>query len=590
LPYIDTSIRNFDISLEDFIKNLSDPNNAATTYNAAWNNFTNDDIGEAILKLLASFSHTVDTYRSHYLDNLYLPCNEPNALEQIYEMLNYKPGLKRSMVLSVNFVWKGCGPVAYVVIPKFFKLSITADGVDYNFLVLRKATYMPNSSRLYVDIVLGDLFENTMVASDIITNKVFVTNKDIDSESITFFVDGKEWSPVRNIYYEKVPEHKYSVHTESDGTYIYLPVNWMDYMPSEVSDILIQAALLKTPFDIQTADAVRICLLDALYCSLGDDVTSQFNVYLIKTLSSASSEDIGKRRIITLEDYEKEAKTFPGIVDARAYNWGDGGSLGALSPNMVRMVVVGDEGNISDFVKRGLKEFVDSLALPEIDFEVVDPVLNKIDLRFLVNIGTLKDTIFQAEIYQSIRTAILDYMQAVNMGIGKPLNVNELVAKVSRSDSRIKFIELRSIVNLYPKLNEIPILGNLIIDFSVESAYKYDTITAFEFTMCGPKGTDNDNSAEDILSDLVAYIYVGEDLYWDYIPEEAIYFEKEFIDEGTLSEKAFFGFDGIDDVIVDDVASLGYFSNDEGSVSESSSTNYISVSDEGSVSESVTIV
>ena len=235
LSYVDDSIRTFEKNLEEFKKYISNhsveigkdsDNNPvydiSDIYYPIWNNFNGGDIGEAILKILAAFSHTVDMYRSYFLNNLYLPTDERDALEQIHEMLNYKIGLKRALVLSVSFAWVGCASQSYVIIPKFYNLSLIADGTEYNFLTLSQALYTSNSSRMYVDIILGDLYENTIRFKDIVGNKIFISDKDIDSESLVFDVDGREWIQVRNIYYEKNPSYKYSIHKEEGGTYLYI--------------------------------------------------------------------------------------------------------------------------------------------------------------------------------------------------------------------------------------------------------------------------------------------------------------------------------------------------------------------------------
>ena len=43
-----------------------------------WNNY-NEDIGETLLKFLATTSHTIDYYYRKYLENLLLPCDNWNS-------------------------------------------------------------------------------------------------------------------------------------------------------------------------------------------------------------------------------------------------------------------------------------------------------------------------------------------------------------------------------------------------------------------------------------------------------------------------------------------------------------------------------
>jgi hypothetical protein len=537
MPYTDITKRTYDVCLEDFITQLSDPN--SLIYYAKWNTFEDSDIGEAIIKLLASFSHSVDFYRDYYLNNLYLPSSEISAQDQIYEMLNFKPGLRRSMVLTLNFVWKGCGPVGTVIIPKFYKINVIADGIEHSFLTMNSYTYLPYAARLYVTVVLGELTETTLSVSNISGTKYLINKNDIDAESVSFLVDEKEWTQVKNIYYELNPGCKFSVHKESDGTYIYLPSDWKDNVPSEISEISIRAALIQDPFDIQTEEAIQICLVDTLVCSLDTDVTDQFEVHLMSTTTSANSGETGKRRVISISDYEIESQSFSGVVDSKAYNWGDGYDLAIYTPNYVKLVVVGENGDISDFVKKGLKEYLDSIALKEITLEILDPVFRKININMLVNIGTYKGTIHQNEIYQAVRTTILSYMTIGNIKIGKVLDIGELLAKVVRCDSRIKFVDIPNVDRYIPLLNEIPTLGNLYITFNVESASIYDTILLIEHLVsAGPLGVDySAGTFVDTLLTCNAFITVKEDLFWDTsFPESDL--DRQFYDSATLIDTA----------------------------------------------------
>jgi hypothetical protein len=529
----DSNIRNFDIALEDFKTQLTTP--TSPIYYPAWNNFDGGDIGETVLKLLASYTHSLDSFRKFYLDNLYLPTDEQDAREQIYEMLNLKYGLKRAMILTICFMWKSCGPLGYAEIPKFFKMSLVADGVSHSFLALKRYVYMPHSPRMYVDIILGDLEEQTLVVGEITGNKILLSSEDIDSESVVFSVDGFEWTQVRNIYYSKDKEKRYSIHREFDGTYIYLPDEWRDYTPSEVSDVVIQCAVVKPSFDINTQDAVQVCLLDSIICSEGDDVTNQFNVYLMNTKNSATFGSSGKRRVITLEDFESESKGFSGVQEARAFNWSDGILLNIKDPNEITLVVVGYEGALSNFVKSGLYSYLTSICLPEFNLTILDPIFRKIDVRLLANIGDYKDTVFEAEIYQNIRTAILSYMNVDNTGIGYALNTSEMMSAVVRSDSRIRFIDLRDYVDYFPKPNEIPILGNLSVEFDVNSYYTYDLGYLYDSGESGPFGIDVD-TADDYMTDMVSYLYVSDTWYWDADISDAEVLDRMFYDEGISVE------------------------------------------------------
>jgi hypothetical protein len=257
----------------------------------------------------------------------------------------------------------------------------------------------------------------------------------------------------------------------------------------------------------------------------------------MSTKSATTYGSVGKRRIITLEDYEAEAKSFSGVIASRAYNWGDGYSLGIADPFIVYMVVMGVEGALSSFVKKGLKEYLDSIALEGVELTLIDPVFKRVDVSLLCNIGQYRGTIFESEIYQNIRLAIKDYLSLGNIEIGTSVNSEELLSVIIKSDLRIRFLEYNRPITYYPLPNEVPILGNLFIEFNVEMRSKYDLGYLFDRCDVGPFVVDS-LIAENYLKDLWGYLYVVEDIYWDWYSPDVEYFEKEFLDDSVWEDIA----------------------------------------------------
>jgi hypothetical protein len=626
VSYFD-SIRDYDNSLIDFIEKLRDSN--SLVYHENWNDFSGGDIGEAILKLLASYSHEIDMYRSYYLDNLYLPSSEKRANEQINEMLNMSTSFTRSMVLTVVFMWKSGGNVGFIDIPRYMKLKLDVDGIEYPFLVMRRSTYSPDSVRLFVDIVLGDIVERNLIVREVENGKIFISERDVDLESVELIVDGVEWGRVNNIFYVKDKNRKYSISREDDGVYVYLYDGWENDVPSNISDISLRAVEVRDMFDLDTKTPIKISIDDILVDSFGNDVSSSFDIVLTDSLGVSKGSVVENNRILVLEDYEREALSYGGILSVKAYNWGGRGIfLGIDKPNVVRLVIAGDRGIVSDYIKRGLKEYILSLSLQEIDFDFIDPIQKKIDLKLLISVGEFAGTVFESDISQNIRRDIIEFMSVGNIEIGKMFNKAEMLSVISRSDRRIKFVEIANFGEIFLLPNEIISLGNLIVDFNVGSEFIYEvlffednsTISLFSNDFIVSEDNINDfplgyyfssdlgESVEylgdfyreifleysfydvgnvlvnidyskdelyldDYVVDITAYILGIDDWYWDLDVPDGEYFEKEFYDniislENMISVSIYSNDDFDTDDIGYVVNGIDYFT-DMGEISDS---------------------
>jgi hypothetical protein len=290
-----------------------------------WNNFEDGDIGEALTKVIAAYAHTIDFYKNWYIENLYLPNDDLSSTEQINEMLNVKKGMMRAAIITINFRWTGCGPIIATPIPRFTRMSVTADDKTMELLVARSYMYMPYSARLYVDAIAGKLKSIYSPYNEIgkNNNRVFLGTDDIDSDSVFVSVDDKEWTQVYNIFYHPNPTYNFSVHHNEEGYWVYFASNWREYVPSNVSDIKIEAVLITEEFDLHTKESAIVCLLDDLICLEGEIVTEMFDLVLMDSRNATTYNAIvgDGKRIITLVDYEKEALTYNGVKDCKAVNW-----------------------------------------------------------------------------------------------------------------------------------------------------------------------------------------------------------------------------------------------------------------------------
>ncbi|WJZ23507.1 baseplate J family protein [Listeria phage LIS04] len=480
--------REYSRSIEDLIAK-------ATELNPQWTQFTQSDIGITMLKLLASQSHVVDFYTKHYLDNLYLPSDNP---EFIYEMLGYKPAAKYTTILSARVDWLTCGPDEFIYFPKYTPLKVTADSKTYNFLTTQDYYLRQYSSRVIMDMIHGELVEIKIVRAEVKNNKYLISDKDIDMDTVTFTVDGSPWDKVKNIYYEE-GGCIFSVHLEDDGTYIYLQDGWEDRIPSDVSEIVITAIVIPEQFDTNTKNCSKVEFGDSIKDSKDNDITDNFKLHLLdRTLSDESdSKFLAKDRVITLDDFEFQSMMFPGVVAVKCYDWDTyHKDLGINRPFYVKVVVTGESANLSSQLKSSIQRRLKSMTFQNIEVEVVDPVRIKYSPTILANIGQYKGTYQESEIYQSIRAGLQSYFELGNLEIGKPIDLKALYSKIYKEDSRIKYVEWEGYKELSINPLEIPVLGTVTVKFDVEASMIFDLGYSNTVAHVGPFNCESPTSTE----------------------------------------------------------------------------------------------
>ncbi|AMM44855.1 baseplate protein [Bacillus phage SP-15] len=488
--------RSYDRSLEQLIAK-------ATEYNSDWTKFDQADIGITIIKLLATQSHVVDYYTKYYLENLYLPSNRP---EFIYEMLGYKPAAKYTTILSLRVDWLKCGPDDFIYFPKNTSIELDADGKKYNFLTTKEYYLRQYSSRVIMDMIHGELIKIKLKPEEIRDNKYLITEDDIDFDTVTFTVDDHPWSRVKNVFYE--PKGcVFSVHLQDDdpaGSYVYLQDGWQDQVPSEVSEIVIEAIKIPEHFTTNTVKCIEVKFKDPILNAAEEDITENFALHLLDVtpVDSTDSQDLAKDRIITLDDFEFQSMMFPGVAAVRAYDWDTyHPSLGINRPFFVKVVATGPDGNLSAQVKSSMRRRLKSMTFDNIEVEVVDPVRVKYNPYILANIGQYKGTYQESDIYQSIRRGIERYFTVGNIEIGTKIDTRAMFAEIFKEDERIRYLEwygFKEGIDLDPLA--IPVLGTLTVDFNVDAELIFDVGYGDEIAHYGPVSEDSGTSAEDVTS------------------------------------------------------------------------------------------
>lgn len=473
--------RSYDRSIEQLLAK-------ATELNPQWTKFDQSDIGITLIKLLASQSHVVDFYTRYYLENLYLP--NPNP-EFIYEMLGYKPSAKYTTILSLRVDWLKCGPDEFIYFPKYTNLTVTADNKKFKFLTTKEYYLRQYTSRVIMDMIHGELIKIKLKPEEIKNNKYLISESDIDFDTVSMTVDGFAWSRVKNVYYEE-DGCVFSVHLEQDpekGNYLYLQEGWQDRVPSEASEIWIEAIKIPEYFTTNTVNCIEVEFDDPIKDSSGADITENFALHLLDMtpVTEDDAENLAKDRVITLDDFEFQSMMFPGVAVVRAYDWDTyHPSLNINQPHLVKLVASGANGNLSNQVKGSMRRRLKAMTFKNLEVEVIDPIRRKYNPKILANIGQYKGTYKESEIYQSIRRGMERYFTIGNLDIGAPIDTRALFSEIFKEDDRIRYLEwygFEDKVDVNPL--ELPVLGTLEVDFKVEAELIFDVGYALDTAKIG---------------------------------------------------------------------------------------------------------
>ena len=464
-----------------------------------WNKY-NDDVGDALLKVLASSSHVVDYYFRKFLNALFLPNDDWDQKTLIWELTGYKPNYLRADYLMVQLYWPDCGLDSYVPLYQYTPFHVTADGKEYTFLCAQDYIIPPLTTRYNVRLVNGTLETIEQDYTQVLNNKIKLSDDDIDYDLVTVVISGTKWTQVRNVFYSPNTERIFSVHREEDGTYIYLHSTWQTYVDDYDTSFMIYYVKSFYDFELFTDDCLSVEFETELLTFDGDDVSQYYKIIpLLNSDEALSANNLmpstteGNRAITTL-DFENNAKLFPGIAVARAYDWNM--PEVCSTPFEVALIACDSKGRLTEHMKMVLKAYLESICSPLINVRMVEPRFAKQDILVVLDIGDYKGTLAEREIKRVVENTLADFYAIGNLPPGRVVKTKELNSLLLHADSRI-FFATTSFLN--PQINSpmiIPILGNVITITSAETFNAYDFGWFDEFAYIDPHRYDEAASSE----------------------------------------------------------------------------------------------
>ena len=395
-----------------------------------WNKY-NDDVGDTILKLLATSSHTVDYYFRRFLSALILPNDDWDQKALVWELTGYKPNYLRADYLMVQLYWPDCGLNSYVPLYQYTPFKITADGKEYVFLCAQDYLIPPLTTRTNVRLVNGSLVTIEQDYTAIQNNKIKLSDNDIDYDLVTVVVSGTKWTQVRNVFYSPNTERIYSVHKEDDGTYLYLHSSWQDYVDAYDTSFIIRFVESYYDFNMFTDDCMQVEFQTELLTLDGDDVSQFYKIIpllnsdeALGSMNLLPSTTEGNRAITTL-DFESNASLFPGIASCRAYDWNT--PEVCTTPFEVDLIACDAKGKLSEHMKQVLKGYLESISSPLINVKVIEPQFERQDILVLLDIGDYRGTLAERELKKLVQRTLEDFYEIGNLPPGRVVKTNMLI-------------------------------------------------------------------------------------------------------------------------------------------------------------------
>ena len=468
--------------------------NAAIYSGGDWNKY-NSDIGDALLQLTASMSHSVDYYFRDFLSSLVLPNDDWDKKSLIWELTGYKPNYIRADYMMIQLYWPDCGLNSYVPLYKYTPFKITADGEEYTFLCAQDYFIPPRTTRMNVRLVNG-IFNSidedyTQIPAN---NKIKLSDNDLDYDLVTLIVSGEKWTQVRNVYYSPNTERIFSLHKEEDGTYLYLHSTWRQYVDAYDTSFVIYYVESSYSFSMYTSECMEIEFVNPLLTVDGVDVTENYRIIPLITSDEALSADNlmpstteGNRAITTL-DYESCAALFPGLSTCRAYDWNTFSVC--KEPFKVHLIACDKNGTISDHMKLVLKDYLEAIGSPLIDVFIQAPILAKQNILVVLDVGDYRGTLTEIQIKQTVMTALKDFYAIGNLQPGRIVKTKELNSLIMHAEPRALFATTSFINSLTKSPYIIPILGDVVIITSADAFTYYEFGKGLDRAFPGPKNIE----------------------------------------------------------------------------------------------------
>lgn len=440
-----------------------------------WNNYS-EDIGETLLKFLATTSHTIDYYYRKYLENLLLPCDNWNSKNLTWELTGYKPPYIRADYLMVQLYWPNCGLLSYVPIYMYTPFTVVADGDSYTFMAAEDYLIPPKTSRVNIKLVQGTLKTIELEIDKITDASVKLSDEPIDYDLVQVVISGERWKQVRNVFYEYDTSKIFSLHREEDGVYLRFHSSWKSYVDNLNKTGTIHFVLSDQAFDDYTDDCLAITFAGPLIDTYGMDVSSFYRIHPmlnadtgIDILPSTMEGD----RVITTQDYADKAKLYPGVSSCKGYSWNTPSVT--RDPLTVTLVATGPRGPLRGRTKEAVIKFLEEAGSPNISVKIMDPVYTSYSLRLAVDIGVYKGTLAEIQLKLLARTVVEDFFDSSNMEIGQDVDLRELEAAVQRADQRFLFVEAYKLNTVFVTPYSIPTLGSVVVYADVANVPLNDT-------------------------------------------------------------------------------------------------------------------
>lgn len=460
-----------------------------------WSDFNETDIGITLIELWSAIGDMLSFYLDQQVNEVFLnTARQRKNIINLTKLIAYKLEHIVSSTSIIEFSIQS-PHTKRIEIPKYTRVASGGDDVVY-FATTSLATIAAGDTKVLVGVKQGIPNSETFNTSGLPSQKIRLTEKLVDLNSIELVIDGLIWQKVDSFVNAQASDRVFIVDVDADYNIdLTLGNGFFGYAPqmSSTNNIIVRyltsigsegnvgtnviTTLISNITDVSGA-AVSLEITNPQAATGGADVET-----IEHAKEQAPAELSTLFRAVTKSDYKALVEGFAGVGKANAWGEQDEGApdynlfnwvIIAVAPEGVTREALIDDyvanGKPSDQLKSDILSFLETRKCITTRTKLLDPIYKPINLE--VNVYYQKGYL-PSVIKSGIEDSLFDFFDFNNISFGKDIRKSNIV-KLIDSTLGVDYNELvllntvdseNSIEDLIV-LNkyEIPFLNSLTIN------------------------------------------------------------------------------------------------------------------------------
>lgn len=470
-------LRNLVRTFEDIQMDIKESKNY---FSDIWNNNDNNEPANVLVDLLVANSYTLNFYLDRYLKNSFLLADELRPAQNLMATMGYGVKGVCSSRAKVRLEWIEGSIEVNCEIPEDMYLIYTENESSYTYISVDRNILQAGGVYVDIDLMQGELDSVNVTGSEVSnTGRVGLGNGNIDTSYLRVDINDVRWELVDSLIYKERLGKYYSFETDIDGNnYIVLSKDYLNYVNKD-SSVYIRF-VISYGYLGSIDNSGSWSLGDSLQDDNGVDISENVRVYSIGSIfGGEDSENFVESRenvaelvgtmgkAITSEDYEILCSNVRGVATCKIYDWNNiDFDVKIDNPYEMKIAIapIGG-GEPSSLLKESILSLIAECGWIK-NVVVVEPNYRVLNLRMGIGIGDYKGTVEERDIYFNISSTLMDFFSVGKIGFGSTLNADSILEAIYNCDDRITFAYLSNFHDIVFGPLDIPILGNLLIEFN----------------------------------------------------------------------------------------------------------------------------